>query len=146
MGEAIITAALGTRLKISQYLAMKENLDHEDDLFLIESIGCETRSGCRIEKIKHKDAGDIWQETLFKDGKYKKLLEEKENLEKWDSIMPGITPRVFSFEKHDDNATLLMEYLNGKNFQEILIGGNKKLVKKSLKESRKQLRPSGMTH
>jgi phosphate uptake regulator len=133
-GEAIISSVTGTRLKIHQYTSIKESLDNEQDDFEFdqETFSVETRSGCRIEKVKSRTDTESYHEIIFKDGKLKKLQEEKENLEIWEKAIPGLTPRVFEFDSRGENASLLMEYLNGKNFQEIILGTNRKLTLKTL--------------
>ncbi len=133
-GEAIISSVVGTRIKVNQYMALTESLDTEnEDDFILETIGMETRSGCRIEKVRSRQTDEEWHEVIFKEGKIKKLKEEKENLEVWNQVFPGLVPKIFSYEERGENATLLLEYLGGRNFQEILMSGREELIGKSLK-------------
>ncbi len=135
-GEAIISSVLGTRIKIHQYTSLKETLntkDRSDSDFELESIGVETRSGCRIEKVRSTSTLNDSEEIIYKEGRYQKLQEEKDNLEMWQEKFPGLTPKIFGFDRKGENASLLMEYLGGMNFQEILVSGNRKLINSSLK-------------
>ena len=122
IGEAIISAYAGTRLKLFEYMALKENLHSRSEEFVLQDIDVETRSGCRIEKIVGFDAPDTHQEVIFKEGDLGKIESEKQKLEKWQTIMPGLTPKIFGFQHLHEKAFLLMEYIGGYNFQEILLG------------------------
>lgn len=134
IGEAIISSVVGTRLKIHEYIALKESLETEDDEdFSLESIGVESRSGCKIEKVRNHNIPGEWQEVIFKEGKIRKLIEEKESLDKWHEHFPGLAPRIFGFEERGENASLLMEYLSGKNFQQILLGGDYSFTRTALR-------------
>jgi aminoglycoside phosphotransferase (APT) family kinase protein len=71
-------------------------------------------------------------EIIFKEGKLEKLMEEKKCLDRWQKIVPGLTPRVYGFEKHGDFAVILIEFLEGMNFQEIVLGQDDELLAKAL--------------
>lgn len=131
MGEAIISCTVGTKLKISQYIALRESVTDED--FRLEDIGENTRSGCIIEKISWRGEGHGWSEVIFKEGKSKKLEEERKRLQQWEKLIPGIAPRVLEYTGQGENASILMEYLRGKNFQEILVGQDDVLFVQSLR-------------
>ncbi|MFP4459683.1 MAG: PhoU domain-containing protein [Candidatus Zixiibacteriota bacterium] len=134
IGEAIISGLVGDKLRISQYVALKQVMDLEKN-FMLKGIGGETSSGASIGKVIPEDE-DAYQEnkpeTIFKEGKLTKLIEEKECLEMWHDIFPGLTPRVFGFEENSDYAIILIEFLKGLNFQEIVLGQDDKLLTKAL--------------
>lgn len=121
IGEAIISSNAGTRLKLFEYLALQDQLSSADGGFILENIPAETQSGCRIEKVISRDAPDISQEIIFKEGDLGKIEMEKKKLERWQEIMPGLTPRIFGYQNLNDKAFLLLEYIGGLNFQEIII-------------------------
>ena len=131
-GEAIISSVVGTRLKINEYDALQSSLPHNTQNFNVESIGVETRSGCKIEKVKNISSSSEWQEVIFKEGRAKKLREEKENLTHWDKIFSGLTPRIYGFESRGETASLLMEYRQGKNFQEIILSNSRRQTSEAL--------------
>jgi len=129
IGEAIISASIGTKLKISQYLSLRDSLD--EDSFRLHKIGGETRSGCIIEKVVTNQPDSNWDEVIFKEGKLHKLEEEKAKLDRWQEIIPGLAPRVLEFKQLDKNAMILMEFLQGSNYQEILIGADLDILSKA---------------
>ena len=133
-GEAIISSVIGTRLKINQYNALKDSLPNHSQNFKLESIGVETKSGCKIEKVKNKNNFSEWKEVIFKEGRPKKLKEEKDNLDFWRDFFPGLTPKIYGYENKGESASLLMEYMQGRNFQEILLSNSKKTTYQALEK------------
>ncbi len=135
IGEAIISAAVGEKLKIHQFEALEESLEGAhlagsvSDLDL-ESIW-ETRSGCRIARVKGK-GGDSAGAAIFKEGKLRKLQEEKENIERWQEIIPGIAPKIFGFQKHGDNGSLLLEFFPGNTIKDMLLKNRGALLKEAM--------------
>ncbi|MBZ0253705.1 MAG: phosphate uptake regulator PhoU, partial [Candidatus Methylomirabilis sp.] len=132
IGEAIISAAMGERLKIHQFQALEESLeavDDEADLedFAFESMG-ETRSGCRIARLAPREKG-VGDTLIFKEGNLKKLERERRNLERWNELEPGLPPKVLAFHEHGGNASLLMEYLEGETLQDIALRGSDETVR-----------------
>lgn len=122
IGEAIISAYAGTRLKFFEYVALKDGLHHDGGNFTIQNLGVETKSGCRIEKVIQNDSHeeDV-QEVIFKEGDLIKIEQEKQKIEKWHEVMPGLTPRILGFQRLHHKAFLLLEYIGGYNFQEIVL-------------------------
>ncbi len=136
IGESIISAAVGEKLKIHQYQALKQTLQRMDidapiSDFAFESIW-ETRSGCRIARIRNKKSGSLSTSAIFKEGRVSKLRSEKENIERWQRISPGLTPRVFGFQENGQNGSLLLEYLAGATLEELLLGDDRKAMEDAL--------------
>jgi aminoglycoside phosphotransferase (APT) family kinase protein len=121
VGEAILSAYVGTKLRIYEYAALKDTLETDLTDFHLENIGMETRSGCRIEKVVGKSPNNQ-QQVIFKEGDSTKIVDEKDKINLWEDLMPGLVPRVFGFQNYGDKSFILMEYLSGRNFQEILLG------------------------
>ena len=125
IGEAIIFALLGERLKIHQYQALKESLANSGMNTPISEVEFEsiwgTRSGCRIGKVQEKSEGETAQRVIFKEGNPAKLATERDNIEHWQTIMPGLAPKVFGFQAQKSSASILLEYLEGCTFQELLL-------------------------
>lgn len=134
IGEAIISAYAGTRLKIFEYIALKETLDSLSDELVLEDLNVETKSGCRIEKVVRKSPRSDIQEVIFKEGDASKLAEENKKLEEWQRILPGLTPRVYGFQVLGEKAILLLEYIHGHNFQDILIGEDLPMLQRALSQ------------
>jgi phosphate uptake regulator/aminoglycoside phosphotransferase (APT) family kinase protein len=122
IGEAAIFATVGEKLKVSEFQALEESLASEVglDLTEVDYHGIwETRSGSRIGMVHAHDSGQ--RSVVFKEGRTKKVLEEKQALELWEQLEPGLPPRVFGYHDHGDKASLLMEYLQGVTFQRIML-------------------------
>lgn len=126
IGEAIISAALGQRIKIDQFRFLRDSLRAADhghktiDDFGIEAVA-ETRSGCRIDRVIERDPESEDRPVIFKEGRAAKLIKEREAIEAWQALMPGLPPRVYSFHQRDDYAAILFEYLRGRTFEDHLL-------------------------
>lgn len=125
IGEAIIFALLGERLKIHQYQALRDSLANSGMNTPISEVEFEsiwgTRSGCRIGKVQNKAGGESAQRVIFKEGNANKLASERENIARWESIMPGLAPKVFGFQRDNGSASILLEYLEGCTLQELIL-------------------------
>lgn len=132
IGEAIISVSLGVKMRLSQYLTLKKALHINDSSIPLEQMDSITRSGCAIGKIHEaKPDGEEFR-VIFKEGKYSKVFEENLKLQRWQSEFPSLTPKVLGFEEHDDYAILLLEYLDGSNFRELLLAGSESDFRKAL--------------
>jgi phosphate uptake regulator len=127
IGEAVIFAAVGEKFKIHQYEALKQTLADSgidapisDGEFL--SIWG-TRSGCRIGKVEAGGKSSRSSGVLFKEGNPAKLGREAENIKRWESVMPGLAPKLQAYHSDGDSASMLMEYLGGCTYQEIVLSG-----------------------
>jgi len=137
IGEAIIFALVGEKMKIHQYRALRDSLAASGLETPISAVEFEsiwgTRSGCRIGTVQEKNQADPTRPVLFKQGNLKKLTKEKENIEKWDQLVPGLPPQVCGFlPDEDENGSILLEYLPGCTLQELLISGEEILMKDAL--------------
>ncbi|MFU2208459.1 phosphate signaling complex PhoU family protein [Solidesulfovibrio sp. C21] len=131
IGEAVIFAALGEKLKIHQYQALQDSLGHEgEDVPLsagdFSSIWG-TRSGCRIGRVQ-EEHGSRSKGVLFKEGNADKLAKEKENIEHWQRLLPGLPPHIQAFQTDGDSASMLLEYLGGCNLQEVVLTADREVV------------------
>lgn len=138
IGEAVIFAAVGEKFKIHQYEALKgslaevgQNMPISDGEF--QSIWG-TRSGCRIGKVESGQGGLSAAGVLFKEGNPEKLSREMENMGRWESVLPGLPPKVQSFHKEKDSASLLMEYLGGNTLQEVVLTADPQTVRHALED------------
>ncbi|HKO95342.1 MAG TPA: phosphotransferase, partial [Polyangiaceae bacterium] len=59
--------------------------------------------------------------VIFKEGKTKKLLEERDSIARWEVLMPGIAPRIYSFHDGGEDGAILFEYLPGGTFESVLL-------------------------
>lgn len=127
IGEAILMSKMGEKLKINQYRSLREGLagiretgEHMENLELTVIQG--TQSGCQISKVTDLNGHDEEEdrELIAKEGDLPKLMEEKEKIEKWNELVPGLPPRVVEFKQNGEGATLIYEYIKGSTLQEIL--------------------------
>jgi phosphate uptake regulator/aminoglycoside phosphotransferase len=137
IGEAAIFATVGEKLRVSEFQALEGTLtsadvDHDADLRDVgyESIW-ETRSGSRIGRVQvHGDAGS--RAVVFKEGRTAKVLEEKQALELWDRLEPGLPPRIFAFHDHGEKASILLEYLQGETLQRVILDADARVCSSAL--------------
>ncbi len=128
IGEAVISAALGEKIKIGQLWALEDSLgeinpDRSLDDVALYSMG-ESRSGCRIARVSDRDSETTdATSVIFKEGPKDKLREEKAGIDRWESLVPGVAPKVFSFHENGTNAALLLEYIPGHTFEQVLLQG-----------------------
>jgi phosphate uptake regulator len=137
IGEAIIFAIVGEKMKIQQYKGLTESLSASGLETPISEVEFEsiwgTRSGCRIGVVGERTQDDAARPVLFKHGNHKKLVKEQENIEHWESLIPGLPPKVCGYVKGDDgDGSMLLEYLPGCTFQEIVINHEMPLITDAL--------------
>jgi len=65
--------------------------------------------------------------AIFKDGQGRKVEEERQGVERWHDIYPGIAPRILSHHQQGDSAALLIEHLPGMTFEHLLINESSRL-------------------
>jgi len=127
IGESIISAFLGERIKIEQLEVLEKslidaNLNPTVSNLSLEAMG-ETKSGCRIDLVSSRNGHDAATMMIFKEGHPAKLQSEKVGVDFWDALMPGIVPTIYGHHQQGDSAALLFEYLNGDTFEKILLTG-----------------------
>lgn len=133
IGEAILLAVTGERLKFHQFRALEDAMNAAE-LAPREAAGgftsiWGTRSGMRIGRVQGEDDGGAEDESLggatrraiFKEGARAKLLLERDNIARWERIAPGLAPRVLEFHAQEEDASLLLEFLEGDTLQELLV-------------------------
>lgn len=129
VGEALIFAALGQRIKIEQFDSLRKTLEHSGYDGAFEDINFQaiwgSRSGCRIGKLEQNPAGEITggleHGSLYKEGSRHKIYREKQNIEEWRKRFPRLVPGVFGYHEDGDKASLLLEFLAGCSFDEIVL-------------------------
>ncbi|MYL83200.1 phosphotransferase [Desulfovibrio aerotolerans] len=130
IGEAVIFAALGEKLKIHQYQALQDSLELGAETPIpagdFHSIWG-TRSGCRIGRVQD-DHGPRSKGVLFKEGNAVKLAREKENIERWSRLAPGLAPNIQAFQTDGDSASMLIEFLGGCNVQQLVLTADTEII------------------
>jgi aminoglycoside phosphotransferase len=144
ISEAIISANLGQLVDLQRYQSLAasvEQLDTGDNVedLQVESIA-ETRSGSAIAGISAADTPDDAYVAIFKDGEKRKVKEERQGVESWHEIYPGLAPRILSYKKRGRSASLLIEHLPGFTFEQILLSEPPELLQEALGKLGKTLR------
>jgi phosphate uptake regulator len=137
ISEAIISANLGQPINIDRYRSLRSSIEQLDTAHseLVAEPIAETRSGSGISGISATGQEDAGYVAIYKDGQKRKLREERRGLTSWQEIYPGLAPRILSYNKHGQSASLLIEHLAGMTFEQILLHESGRL----LKQTRKQL-------
>jgi len=143
ISESIISANLGQAVNLERYHSMQESvqtLDTDDDLtsVQIERIA-DTRSGSAISGISASDSKEESYVAVFKDGEKRKLKEERQGVENWHDIYPGLAPKILSYKKRGQSAALLIEHLPGLTFEQILLNETPELLRETLEHLGKTL-------
>lgn len=135
IGEAVIFAVMGQKLKVHQYTALKDSLSSTDMPTDIGDVAFEsiwgTRSGCRIGHVRNMRRDSDAQRVIFKKGGCKKLESERSNIELWQEILPGLPPAVMNFQKNGRHATMLLQYLGNATFQHMILNESDSLFEES---------------
>ncbi|MCG6899125.1 MAG: aminoglycoside phosphotransferase family protein [Gammaproteobacteria bacterium] len=125
ISEAIISANLGQPINIDRYQSLRASMQQlhtegEHAGLVVEPVA-ETRSGSGISAISASGQEDAGYVAIYKDGKKRKLREERRGLESWQEIFPGLAPRILSYHKRGQSASLLIEHVAGLTFEQILL-------------------------
>ncbi len=138
--ESMMSASIGQPMKLQGYLSLQSALtDFENREVQIKPIA-ETRSGSGISGIKDSKAADGDYLAIFKDGSKEKLREEKNSVKIWHQLFPGLAPQILAYNKSGKSASLLIEYLPGSTFEDILCNGTDELLQATRKRLFKTLR------
>lgn len=133
MGEALeaISAALlsiniGQTVKFERYFTLRSVLDGlagDDEKITLHPLA-ETRSGSAISGVSTRDGAGKSVVAVFKDGDRRKVKEERVGVKSWNSVYPGLAPEILSYERRGNSAALLIEHLEGRTFEDIVLGGS----------------------
>lgn len=144
IGEAVILAAVGEKLKIHDFEALEDTVDGQYQMDSVANLSIEsiwdTRSGCRISRIENqKKKQEDKSRVIFKEGRIKKLKKEYENILSWEEIQPGLTPKVFNYHQNGKNASILLQFLDGKTIQQVILDPKSGLLNEALSELKRTL-------
>ncbi len=137
IGEAIMFSVLGERLKIRQYRVLDQaihsahDMDPSIDDVEVHSIWG-TRSGARVGTLKDQHDAHDPSKVLFKEGNPEKLQAERQSLQRWAVVAPGLVPQVVEYQRRDRGAALLLQYLDGTTLQEIVLSGDADIVNRAM--------------
>ncbi|MEJ8475697.1 aminoglycoside phosphotransferase family protein [Roseibium algae] len=140
ISEALISANIGQAVNFERYFALQglmSDLEGEGNGVHIESIA-ETRSGSSISAISN--CGPQGLTAVLKDGEKSKVKGEREGVNSWHSIYPGLAPKILSYEKRNRSAAMLIEHLPGLTFENIVLNEDDALCDQALKQLGKTLK------
>ena len=138
IGEAAIFAITGDKFKIHQFTALKDILAESGHELPLSELEFEsiwgTRSGCRIGRIADHDPDDAAtrRDVIFKDGDTAKLRKEAANIERWESLLPGLPPRIEAFREGSKSSSMLVALLPGQTIQDLAVAGDLDVLRKAL--------------
>lgn len=145
IGEELLFIFLGENLKYSQYLALEAGWKASGRTGQpgaaaggFQSIWS-GRSGCRLGVVRIEGIGEAEGEPVFfKHGPVAKLEKERDNLDLWAGLWPGLPPAVRAFvpaEEGEGSAALVLEYIRGRTLRDMFIdqGGGEEAVRELLR-------------
>lgn len=146
VGEAILSAHLGKRIKIGQLRALEDSLElthlkSQLDHLSMKAMG-ETKSGARVNSLTShagEENGTPPRSVIFKEGKTRKLVEERDSIIRWEELMPGLAPQIYSFHDGGEDGAILFEYLPGSTFESVLLEKPWKEVTRALDSIQRKL-------
>ena len=138
ISESIISANLGQPMNIDRYHSLRSSVEQldavEDPSTLVVEQLAETRSGSGISGISLPDGEAGAYVAIYKDGKKHKLREERRGLKSWQQKFPGLAPRILSYRKRGQSASLLIEHMAGLTFEQVLLHESPRLLKETLNQ------------
>lgn len=145
IGEAILFAATGEKLKLHEYLRLRDALSARDPSLGMSDYAfdfdLETRSGCRIGLVHEKtDAAGSEADAIFKKGHADKIRKERANIARWEELEPGLPPRVLEFRDGDADAALLLEFLDGYTLRDLVLNAERPNVDRAIEHLQTTLR------
>jgi Ser/Thr protein kinase RdoA (MazF antagonist) len=69
--------------------------------------------------VQTRSAGPV--KAILKEGDTENLSRERDNITRWHALMPGLSPRIYSFQNSGEESALLLEHLPGDTFESILL-------------------------
>lgn len=91
-----------------------------------------TRSGSKIALLAHRGRQGKRVNLVLKSGQATKLRREIKGIQRWHALRPGLAPKVIGFHRNRDGAAVLLEKLNGKTFEQILLSADDATFDKGL--------------
>lgn len=143
ISEAILSINIGQTIQFERYFTLRSvlaDVQKSDEPVTLTPLA-ETRSGSAISGVSLSGEGkEKSANAVFKDGDRRKVKEERAGVKSWNSVYPGLAPKILSYEKRGDSAALLIEHLEGETFEDIVLGGNELRLKAAQKALHKTVR------
>lgn len=137
ISEAILSANMGQVFNTRRYSVLSASMaklgERNLEDLVMEPIA-ETRSGSGIAGITLPERDGDGFAAIYKDGRKRKLKEERQGVESWHEIFPGLAPKILSYHKRGQSAALLIEHLAGLTFEQILLHEPTGLLRETLNQ------------
>jgi phosphate uptake regulator/aminoglycoside phosphotransferase len=119
IGEELIHVISGERLNFPQYQALTAGLKAaglSPGLAGAFNSIWSGRSGCRLGVVGAGEPGSV----VFKYGPVGKLERERDNIEFWSALRPGLPPVIKAFvpARNSKEAALILEYISGASLKD----------------------------
>jgi phosphate uptake regulator/aminoglycoside phosphotransferase len=136
IGEAIISAEVGERMKMRAYRELAGSLDRPVGDRAMDEVRFErvwgTRSGAQIGRVKAAELAGTGGAAIFKQGDPKKLRKERAAMDRWSRVAPGLAPLVIKYNEAERDS-MLLQYLEGRTLLELVLNAKPQYVKDVLK-------------
>lgn len=132
ISETIISISIGQTVDIERYqdlMASVEQLGVSDNVTVTPMA--ETRSGSAVSGITIAENSNY--AAIYKEGQRRKLKEEHKGVQSWHEIFPGVAPKILSYQKQGESASLLIEHLAGHTIEKILMHESPQLLDEAMK-------------
>jgi phosphate uptake regulator len=133
IGEAIISAEMGERMKMRTYRELAGSLEREAGDRAMDAVRFEgvwgTRSGAQIGRVRAAELAAAGGAAIFKRGDPRKLRKEREAMTRWSTVAPGLAPQVIKYHEADRDS-MLLEYLEGQTLLEIVLNAHMSEVRR----------------
>lgn len=142
ISEAILSVNIGQAVHFERFFALRDMMSDTDlnaESLELEPIA-ETRSGSAISSVRGRSENGDDFTAVFKDGELDKVREERAGVRSWHSIYPGLAPKILSYKKSGGSAALLIEYLQGHTFENVLLNESEALLNEAQTALSKTLR------
>ena len=127
IGEAIISAEMGERMKMRAYRELAGSLERTVGDRAMDAASFEgvwgTRSGAQIGRVRAAELAAAGGAAIFKRGDPRKLRKEREAVTRWSRVAPGLAPQIIKY-KEADRDSMLLEYLEGQTLLEIVLNSS----------------------
>lgn len=139
IAESVLSANLGQRMNLSRYESLSDiasDIETAPEDLALDTIA-ETRSGSAISGVSERSISDknkLTEDTnktsdylaIFKEGDKLKLQEERESVQSWHDIYPGLAPKILAYHKRGNKASILIEHLSGLTLENIITESSEK--------------------
>lgn len=142
LSDSLLSVNLGQKMNVSRYNSLSQiaqDMNADPAELNLETVA-ETRSGSAIGGVSSNCDDSDGYLAIYKEGDWKKVTEEKDGVQAWHDIYPGLAPKILSFNRQGSSASMLIEHLPGYTFERLLFECSEEQIESALKRLVKTLR------